>query len=107
MVIFLLLWFERVSDHLDTHLLTLPCPTRLSADRQVEAVSIQMLLQASLGKVVGHHLRTRSKRRLDPRLGLHALFVCLVRYQARGHQHGRIEGIGAADRKSTRLNSSH
>src|SRR3546814_8453604 len=58
---------------------------------QIEADRIQMLLQASFGKVVGHHLRTRSKRRLYPRLRLHALFVCLLRYQARGHQHGRSE----------------
>ena len=52
-------------------------------------------MQPGLVEIVGHHLRARRERGLDPGLHAQAALQRLLGQQSRRHHHERIRGIGA------------
>ncbi len=62
---------------------------------QIEAELVEVLLQAGLLEIFGHHLRAGRQRGLHPRLGGEALGRRFAGEQAGADHHARVRGIGA------------
>ena len=63
-------------------------------ERETELVQVRR--QPGRVEILGHHPRTRSERRLDPRLGVQPRLDGPLREQAGGEHHGGVRGVRAA-----------
>ncbi len=62
---------------------------------QIVAELVEVLLQAGLVEILGHHLRAGRQRGLHPRLHREALRHRLAGEQAGADHHARVRGVGA------------
>ena len=63
---------------------------------QIEAERLEIVHEAGLAQVVGHHLGARGQRGLDVGRRLQAAGAGVAREQAGAEHHARIGGVGAA-----------